>query len=475
MTHRPPALGSTNHRPPRGCPTAARRPRILASGAVASLALLLACSDGYGRDAGYEAGPIVSFEATPATLRPDVPVTLRPVFTRGAGRVEPDVGPVESGGSYVVGPFTTARAYTLVVTDGATEHRRTLELPFAYAQAIRPIAPSPLARVDHTMVRLQDGRVLVVGGRSPGPTGWTTTELFDPATGTFTPSGELLVTRWNTPAVLLPGGDVLLLGGETNFAQLEAATSVQRWDAASSAWSVAGHLLEHRIGPTATLLPGGEVLVVGGFASQPEIFDPESGESRRPAGEMVQPRLGHTATPLSDGRVLIAGGWTTVLGEVLEAEVFDPETESFTPTGLLHVGRGNHLAQRLADGRVLLAGGDTLIGDPVELTPTATAEIWDPATGEFTPTGSLAAGRALAASARLADGSVLVAGGFGPDNVIFAEIEIFDPLTGQWTRPASLPSPRVGLALAALEDGRVLLTGGSPGNDFPVLAGELYE
>lgn len=412
----------------------------------------------------------MSFDASPATLRPGAPVALRPVFARGAGRVEPDVGPVESGGSYLVGPFTTAHTYILVVTDGTAEYRRTLDLPFAYAGAIRPIDPSPLARVDHTTVRLQDGRVLVAGGRSPGPVGWSETEVFDPATGAFTSSGELLVTRWNAPGMLLPGGDVLLVGGETNFATLDAATAVQRWDASTGMWSIAGHLLENRVGHTATLLSRGDVLVVGGFASEPELFDPESGQSRRPAGAMLHPRVGHTATLLSDGRVLLAGGWSLGLGATPEAEVFDPQTESFTPAGLLHADRGYHVAQRLADGRVLVAGGDTVGGTPV-----ATAEIWDPASGEFTPTGSLAAGRAFAASALLADGSVLVAGGLGPGNMTFAEIEIFDPATGRWTRPASLPARRTGLALAPLRDGRVLVTGGSPDNGFPVAAAELYE
>jgi hypothetical protein len=320
------------------------------------------------------------------------------------------------------------------------------------------------------MVPLLDGRVLVAGGRSPGPVGWSETEVFDPATSAFTPSSELLVTRWNAPGVLLPGGDVVLVGGETNSASLDDATAVQRWDTATGVWSIAGHLLENRVGLTATLLSRGDILVVGGLASDPELFDPGSGQSRRPAGRMVHPRVGHTATLLSDGRVLLAGGWSFDLGTTLEAEVFDPRTESFAPAGLLQADRGYHVAQRLADGRVLVAGGVTVSGAPV-----ASAEIWDPASGEFRPTGSLAAGRALATAALLADGSVLIAGGLGLDNLAFAEIEVFDPALGRWTRSASLPSPRTGVALATLQDGRVLITGGSPDGGFPVLAAELFE
>lgn len=447
------------------------------TGAAAVLALHLSCSGrhdaGNGTDAGPDpvVDPIVSFDASPAALHPGATVALHPVFTRGSGRVEPDIGPVVSGGSYPVGPHTSAHTYTLVVTDGAVEHRRALALPFTYANAIRPIAPSPLARLDHAVVVLPGGKALVAGGRSPGPVGWVETELFDPATGAFTPSGELLVTRWNTQALRLPGGDVLLVGGETNSALSLEARAVQRWEASSGKWTIPGRLLERRSGHTATLLPGGKILVAGGLLARAELFDPDTGESRAPAGAMVHPRYGHSATLLADGRVLLAGGWDAFVaaGAVLEAELFDPATERFTPAGLLPAERGTHVAERLPDGRVLLAGGDSAVG----VTPTA--EIWDPASGAFTPTGALAAGRALARSVRLADGRVLVAGGVAVDGTTLAEVEVFDPATGRWTTHASLPSPRTGVGFATLLDGRVLFTGGTTGDEFPVAAAELYE
>ncbi len=451
-----------------------RRPCLL--GAAAALALLLACSGTPGGGAGNGASPIVSFDASPTTLRPGATVALRPVFTRGSGRVEPDVGPVQSGLEYVVGPFTTSRTYALVVTDGAAEHRRTLDVPFGYAHAIRSIPPSPLARDEHATVRLPDGRVLIAGGHSPGPTGWLDTEIFDPATGAFTLSGDLLVTRWNAPTVLLASGDVAIVGGETNSATLEDATAVQRWDRSTGRWSIVAHLLANRNGHTATALAGGKVLVVGGVAADSELLDVDAGTSRAPAGGTGLRRFGHTATLLLDGRVLLAGGWDASNGTLaLQAEVFDPETETFAPAGTLHVGRANPIAERLADGRVVIAGGDTLEDVSGNLTATAAAEIWDAASGEFTSTGSLAIGRGFAASARLADGSILVAGGIGPDERALDEIETFDPATGQWTGRAALPSPRIGLALAALEDGRVLVTGGSPIGGLPITDAELYE
>jgi hypothetical protein len=184
-------------------------PRPGPSGAAAALALLLACTD------TSDPGPIVAFDASPAVLRPGATVALHPVFTRGSGRVEPEVGPVESGGSYAVGPSTTARAYTLVVTDGTAEHRRTLELPFAYAHALRPIEPRSLAagRAIARSARLADGSVLVAGGFGPANVTFAEIEVFDPATGQWTSRASLPSPRTGLALATLADGRVLVTGG----------------------------------------------------------------------------------------------------------------------------------------------------------------------------------------------------------------------------------------------------------------------
>ena len=116
-------------------------------------------------------------------------------------------------------------------------------------------------------------------------------------------------------------------------------------------------------------------------------------------------RSGETATKLADGRVLVTEGCETA------AELYDPTTGSFTPTGSLSVKRASKTATLLADGRVLMTGGyDCGRGGEDGIWPTA--EIYDPATGTFSATGPMVTGREFHTATLLADGRVLIAGGY---------------------------------------------------------------
>jgi hypothetical protein len=130
-----------------------------------------------------------------------------------------------------------------------------------------------------------------------------------------------------------------------------------------------------------------------------------------PTGSMTVPRFGAAAAPLPDGRVLVAGGTSGIAPHFVDlrsAEIFHPATGSFAPTGSMTVERSGAAASRLPDGRVLVAGG----GSVAVLSPDLqSAEIFDPATGSFSPTGSMTVPRFGAAAAPLPDGRVLVAGG----------------------------------------------------------------
>jgi hypothetical protein len=109
-----------------------------------------------------------------------------------------------------------------------------------------------------------------------------------------------------------------------------------------------------------------------------------------PTGNLMTPRgYGHTATLLQNGKVLISGGVNDCCHVLPSAELFDPVTGTFTPTGNMTVGRSHHSATLLLDGRVLIAGG----GGPGSL---ATAELYDSSTGIFTPTGNMVTGAGCA-------------------------------------------------------------------------------
>src|SRR5262249_16852536 len=135
-----------------------------------------------------------------------------------------------------------------------------------------------------------------------------------------------------------------------------------------------------------------------------ELFDPDT-LSFAPTGPMLTPRAGHTATLLADGRVLIAGRG---MDPDPTAEIYDPAAGAFTAAPPIRSDVVFHTATPLADGTVLIAGGTS---DPDTLTASASAEIYDPATDSFAPTGSMTVGSYQASATRLRDGTVLVAGG----------------------------------------------------------------
>ena len=172
-----------------------------------------------------------------------------------------------------------------------------------------------------------------------------------------------------------------------------------------------------------------------------------------PTGGMSTPRAAHTATLLHNGKVLIAGGFDN--SPLASAELYDPTTGAFTPTGDMTTPRAQHTATLLADGTVLIAGGRNGTNGIRDL---ASAELYDPSTGVFTPTGSMVTLRGLHAATLLPDGRVLMTGCAIPCNSAIAEI--YDPSTGTFA-DAGTPGAGGGAA-TLLADGRVLVTGGCP-------------
>ena len=230
-------------------------------------------------------------------------------------------------------------------------------------------------------------------------------------------------------------------------------------------WRVAVPMSERREYGGGVRLLNGKILAVSGHPLQgksiasAELYDPQTGTWSN-TGSLDQARNGgNTATLLLDGRVLIAGGHSNA-AVVRGAEIYDPATGNWTDAGTLSVGR-DPAATRLADGRVLLSGGIDWYTDSGKIYDLS--ELFDPVSGKWTATGPLLTARDQHRTALLDDGRVLAVGGYAMGSVLLASAEVYNPATGLWNATGKLPTPRSWFSLIKLLDGRVLVAGGYTG------------
>ncbi|MDA1193802.1 MAG: Ig-like domain-containing protein [Planctomycetota bacterium] len=195
-------------------------------------------------------------------------------------------------------------------------------------------------------------------------------------------------------------------------------------------------------------------------------FLPTADQMRISLGRLNVGRQGHRATLLVDGRVLITGGFTIGGSTTDSAEVYVESLQRFTELANPMVqDRASHSATRLADGRVLLAGG-WYEGSPGLNAVRSSAEVFDPATNEFSAVGSMGKQRTDHAAALLPDGRVLITGGSRPAGGSFFEdlddAELFDPVTNTFAPlVARMTHTRSAHGLVAGPPGTFILAGGS--------------
>ena len=190
---------------------------------------------------------------------------------------------------------------------------------------------------------------------------------------------------------------------------------------------------------------------------------------------MAEPRTQHTATVLPDGRILTLGGTDEAGVTRKSGEIFDPATMTATPIAPMSIERVMHTATGLADGRVFVAGGASVVDitNPLALVANVlkTTEIYDPATNTWTAGPDLPKPRALHSASLLGDGRVLLTGGIEVTKVVFVDIpEIsndarrYDPTTNTLLATASFSGPRGLHAQRTLPNGNAVIVGGVDGD-----------
>jgi len=245
---------------------------------------------------------------------------------------------------------------------------------------VRSAGEMTRARMNHTMVALAGNKALVAGGVNYGP-GYAdvqaSAEIYDAATGQFTLTGPMNKLRRNHTATVLRDGRVLIVGGSLlacdDFfscpGESDIHASAEIYDPATGTFTLTGNLNLPRYDHTATLLPDGRVLIAGGTYTGPdgyltrppayEVYDPATGRFTV-GGVMRIARVYHTATVLGDGKVLIVGGLNDNDYPQADSELYDPATGTTQAGPQLLFERAQHTATRLPNGNVLIVGGHNL-------------------------------------------------------------------------------------------------------------------
>jgi len=330
------------------------------------------------------------------------------------------------------------------------------------------------------VVKLADGRVLVAGGRDgaqPTPNYLSSAEIYDPATGAFSPTGSMGTGRLDPNASLLADGRVLIAGGSIDT--FNATNTAEVYDPATGTFSPTASMAVAREGSTSTLLSDGRVFIAGGAtgtfnapAASTTLYNPDGGIDHTGSFSggvpMTTGRSNATATLLPGDKILIAGGQNTFLNYYDTADIWTPTT-TIVATDSMSVAHAGAVSSLLPGGKVLIVGGsaDSVLA-------TAVGELYNPTAGTFSDTGSLATARSQMAGSGLADGRVLVAGGVDNSNNLLDSAEVYDPASGTFGATGNMSSQRWGASAVTLDSGRVLLVGGLGSDNKPVATTDLF-
>ena len=324
------------------------------------------------------------------------------------------------------------------------------------------------ARDGHTATLLVNGKVLVAGGTNNG-VALTSAELYNGATGTWASTGSMHVARTLARAILLSNGSALVVGGCINDCLSATTRSAELYNPSSGTFTATGPMIQARAEFGVALLANGQVLVVGGCTAydangclavtgKAEIYNPATG-TWKATGALRGARHAMNATRLASGKVLVAGGATASMDAINSSEIYDPATGIWTLGLKMVTARSDYASIMLGTGKILFMGGENINGVSIK-----NAELYNPSTGTFTATGNMTATREEHTAVLLANGNVLVSGGNKKTlttQTPLASAELYNPATGSWTATGSMSSARAGHTSTVLTSGHVVNAGGS--------------
>ena len=343
----------------------------------------------------------------------------------------------------------------------------------------KPVSGTGPAVIQFTATLLVDGRVLVAGGYDyPSPTqsvpqykkqAW----LYQPDTNSFVPAGEMKLARARHTASLLPDGRVLIAGGEDDSNTHASTELFDPKQAVASAWSAGPDLPGSRAGHVAVTLSDGQILMAGGYGSSTYlasfvIYKPSTNSFQSPAASLSKARATIAATLLQNGKVLLAGGddGSSAYSNIMET--FNPSTGQVTLLkATMSDKKSGAFGFTLPSGKALITAGYAFAYPPRD-------DLFDPAADTVTAINHPGGSARRSAAARLADGRVIVAGGF--EDAQKEKVRVFSEKVMAWDMLPNLLHARSRAALVTLKDGSVLAIGGEAysGNIFVAEAERLY-
>jgi len=324
-----------------------------------------------------------------------------------------------------------------------------LEYPITIDPAWTPTSFLAKERRNNALHVLPSGKVITIGGLASDG-GTNTTEIYDPATSSWTSGGTLLVKHFAFASVMLSTGKIFIAGG--GFGGAGIATKAELFDpvaGTSTALADSPDLVD--LYPVALVLPGNKIFLTGSGGVQ--IYDVTTNTWTISSGAVA--RAAPTAAVFGTSKVLVAGGGIPGTSDkyLSSAQIYDATSATWKSAASMSTVRMKAETQTLSDGRVLVAGG---------WQGWTSAEIYDPSTDKWTATPPMKGKHAFAGSVTLSGGKILVVAG-DEDAGVTDAVDLFDPATTTWVSAGIISSGRDDFALVALPAGKVLIAGGSNG------------